>query len=1148
MMISISTHFDRTTLERAEAYVRAGYVLALEPNGRGGLEARVRNEIGTVYQQSISLEAPSARHPKGRVHGICSCPMHANCKHVAAALYALVARSEIGSDHAIPVARPTVPSAVQSWVSRAKALPATISGPARVAGPTARPKDYLPTMRDRLLYVLDTSNTSLRVDICKGSIPAKGGGLNKTMRRYDVLFQLRGGKAPPAFFRTVDLDLLAQLARGRALSGQNSYGYDLPEALQSGSPLGAALLQALCETGRFLAEAQEPESILGWSDNVVSPALGWRLTEHGFQILDFIRPNGSSVGMTRFGGDGFWIDRANREIGRLDAEPSDELRRLVQECPPMRHEDLASIAATLPSHLVGFALPTPKIPGAVRRAPRFMHAQLTLSAANAYQRFSQRYGRTTVSLPTLRLRFVYDGQMVDLLDPSDLHRIEGGDLVTLERDRAWEDTCVDSLLAAGALPVEDMEMHAASDRLMTFDYVFADGEFREGSLAPSRLGQALPFVFQTVPKLIAEGWQVDITPQWPFRPETAATQIVVETRGTSGERFAGHGWFDIGFSVEIGGKRHDLAPLIAAFFAQVAIDFDGEAWPDEDALRALLADRPVYIDRGKGRYAPVDLSPIASVLHLFLRHYAQNSRMHPAEAQLAIDAAEALAGSSVRFADHAGIIPLARSLKSLSETSAIAPPRGLVAELRPYQAFGAAWMSSLMAAGFGGVLADDMGLGKTLQVLTLLQARREQTDKPGTALLVVPTSLLHSWQDQAAQFTPQLRLLILHGTHRKALHDQMTSVDLVVTTYALLARDKDILAKVDWDLVIVDEAQVLKNPASQTAKALRDIPTKGRLALTGTPMENSLQDLWTLFDWVVPGLLGDRKTFQAVFRTPIEKQGDRASQARLNRRVRPFLLRRTKAAVATELPPRTEILERVELSKPQQALYEAVRSQMDVRVREAVASKGLAASRITILDALLKLRQVCCDPALVKSEAARGVSDSAKRARLRELLEELVAEGRRVLVFSQFVEMLALIAKDLNGMGIKYLTLTGQTRDRAAVLRDFKEGDAPVFLISLKAGGVGLTLTEADTVILYDPWWNPAVERQAMDRAHRIGQDKPVFVHRLVAAGTVEERILALQAKKQALADALLTEGGDNTATGLLDDSVLADLFSPLKR
>lgn len=1146
MTISISTHFDRATLERAEAYVRAGYVLALESDGAGGLRSRVRNETGVVYQQSVSLEAPSARHPKGSVHGICTCPMHANCKHVAAALYALARRSEIDPNHASSVARPTVPPAVQSWLSRAKAMPAAIAGPARIADLTRLSDEYPPTVRDRVLYMLDLSNASLRIDIYKGSIQAKGGGLNKTMRRYDVLFQLRGGKAPPAFFRAVDLDLLAQLARGRALCGQNAYGYDLPEALQSGTPLGAALLRALCKTGRFFAEDQEPASTLGWSDDVIAPALGWRITEHGFQILTFVRPNGRSVDVTGFGGDGFWIDLTSREIGCLDAMPSDELRRLVQECPPIRHEDLAGIVSSLPSTLAGLALPTPKIPGAVRRAPRFMHVELTLSAANAYQSFSQRYGRTTVSLPTLRLRFVYDGQTVDRLDPSDPHHIEGGDLVTLERDRIWEDICADRLVAAGALPIEDLETHSPSDRLMTFDYAFADNEFIEGSLAPSRVAHALPFVFQLVPKLISEGWQVEITPQWPFRPETAATQIVVETRGTNGERFAGHGWFDIGFSVEIGGKRHDLAPLIAAFFAQVAIEFDGEAWPNEDALRVILAERPVYIDRGKGRYAPVDLSLIASVLHLFLRHYAQNGRMHPAEAQVAIETAEALAGSAVRFADHAGIIPLARSLRSLSETSAIEPPRGLFAELRPYQAFGAAWMSSLMAAGFGGVLADDMGLGKTLQVLTLLQARSEQTTIRSTALLVVPTSLLHSWQDQAAQFTPELRLLVLHGTGRKALHDQMTSVDLVVTTYALLARDKDVLAKIDWDLVIVDEAQVLKNPASQTAKALRDIPTKGRLALTGTPMENSLQDLWTLFDWVVPGLLGDRKTFQTVFRMPIEKQGDQAAQARLNRRVRPFLLRRTKDAVATELPPRTEILERIDLPKSQQALYEAVRSQMDARVRAAVASRGLAASRITILDALLKLRQVCCDPALVKSEAARGVSDSAKRARLRELLQELVAEGRRVLVFSQFVEMLDLIAKDLNSMGIKYLTLTGQTRDRATVLKDFKEGDASVFLMSLKAGGVGLTLTEADTVILYDPWWNPAVERQAMDRAHRIGQDKPVFVHRLVAAGTVEERILALQAKKQALADALLAEGGDNLAAGLLDDSVLADLFSPL--
>lgn len=294
-----------------------------------------------------------------------------------------------------------------------------------------------------------------------------------------------------------------------------------------------------------------------------------------------------------------------------------------------------------------------------------------------------------------------------------------------------------------------------------------------------------------------------------------------------------------------------------------------------------------------------------------------------------------------------------------------------------------------------------------------------------------------------------------------------------------------------------------------------------------------------------PGLLGDRKRFQTLFRTPIEKHGDAAAQARLNRRLRPFLLRRNKEEVAAELPPKTEILERVDLPKPQQALYETVRSVMDARVREAITTRGLATARITVLDALLKLRQVCCDPGLVKTEAARSVADSAKRARLRDLLGELVAEGRRVLVFSQFVEMLRLIEADLAVAGIAHLTLTGRTQDRGDILERFARGDAPVFLLSLKAGGVGLTLTEADTVILYDPWWNPAVERQAMDRTHRIGQMKPVFVHRLVAAGTVEEKILDMQARKQALADALFDNSG-TASQSLLDEATLRDLFAPL--
>jgi SNF2 family DNA or RNA helicase len=309
-------------------------------------------------------------------------------------------------------------------------------------------------------------------------------------------------------------------------------------------------------------------------------------------------------------------------------------------------------------------------------------------------------------------------------------------------------------------------------------------------------------------------------------------------------------------------------------------------------------------------------------------------------------------------------------------------------------------------------------------------------------------------------------------------------------------------------------------------------------------MENSLQDLWTLFDWLIPGLLGDRKAFNARFRTPIERQGDAAAQAELNARIRPFLLRRTKAEVAADLPEKIEITELVPLGDSQRGLYEAIRVTMDARVREAIARKGLAASRITILDALLKLRQACCDPALLKQNGARPVTDSAKRARLMEMLEPLIAEGRRVLVFSQFVAMLRLIEADVKARGWDYAWLTGETQNREEVVSRFQAGRVPLFLISLKAGGVGLTLTAADTVILYDPWWNPAVERQAMDRTHRIGQDRTVFVFRLIAEGAVEQAIAALQSRKQALADALF-EGG---AQGPLDltQADLAALFGPL--
>jgi SNF2 family DNA or RNA helicase len=450
-------------------------------------------------------------------------------------------------------------------------------------------------------------------------------------------------------------------------------------------------------------------------------------------------------------------------------------------------------------------------------------------------------------------------------------------------------------------------------------------------------------------------------------------------------------------------------------------------------------------------------------------------------------------------------------------------PEGLGAELRPYQVEGVSWLQFLREFDLHGVLADDMGLGKTLQTIThLLKEKVEgRADRP--SLVVAPTSVVRNWVREMKKFAPDLRVLLLHGGERRGLFKKIRLNDVVVTTFPLLVRDVEVLKKTPWHLLVLDEAQNIKNPKSQAALAAREMDSRHRLCLTGTPMENHLGELWSLFEFLMPGFLGDAETFRRVYRNPIEKKQDEERQGVLAQRVGPLLLRRTKDAVAKDLPPKTEIVHRIEMEGPQADLYETIRAVMDQRVREAIASQGMDRSHIVVLDALLKLRQVCCHPALLKAEAAQLVTQSAKLAFLiEEMLPELLAEGRRVLIFSQFTTMLALIEKALKERKTEYVKLTGETKDRETPVQRFQAGEVPVFLISLKAGGAGLNLTAADTVIHYDPWWNPAVEAQASDRAHRIGQTKPIFVHKLICEGTIEEKILALQQSKAAILEGLL--------------------------
>jgi len=444
--------------------------------------------------------------------------------------------------------------------------------------------------------------------------------------------------------------------------------------------------------------------------------------------------------------------------------------------------------------------------------------------------------------------------------------------------------------------------------------------------------------------------------------------------------------------------------------------------------------------------------------------------------------------------------------------------------------------------GLNGVLADDMGLGKTLQTIAHLVVEQEagRLDKP--ALLVAPTSLMRNWQREVGRFAPGLKVITLHGENRQTQFRAVPAAHLVLTTYGLIRRDEEWHRDQDYSWIVVDEAQFIKNPDSRSARVLRSLSCERRLCLTGTPVENHLGELWSLFHFLMPGFLGEREAFRRQFRSPIEDEGNEAMREVLNRRVRPFLLRRRKDEVVTELPPKTEVEYPVEMTGRQWEIYETVRVAMNQKIMKEIALHGVERSQIVILDALTKLRQICCDPRLAKIRGEDVTrEDSGKLMELMELLPDFVSQGRRILVFSQFTSMLKLIEEELGRRKLGYVKLTGSTRDRGKCVDRFQSGKVPIFLISLRAGGTGLNLTEADTVIHYDPWWNPQVENQATDRAYRIGQDKPVFACKLVAADTVEERIIAMQKRKAELADGILSgEGGDSTTLEFGEEEVAA--------
>lgn len=597
---------------------------------------------------------------------------------------------------------------------------------------------------------------------------------------------------------------------------------------------------------------------------------------------------------------------------------------------------------------------------------------------------------------------------------------------------------------------------------------------------------------------------------------------------------AQQGWFSLSVGFQVGGKQYDLMPILANLLEDQYLEETLDR-PDNGFVLAPLPD---------GSALKIPLGRVRAILkHLV----ALIDPAHPSQARLhALDVAALTAVEELGLDTPPSLVQLRDKIQHFTGIEESPAPAGLQATMRDYQLTGFRWMQFLANHGLHGILADDMGLGKTMQTLAHLLTEKESGRSQGLpSLVVAPTSVVPNWRAEAIKFAPSLRILVLTGSDRSKYFRSIPHADVVLTSFALLQRDIEKLSKQPFHLAILDEAQYIKNPRAQVAQAACKLQARHRLCLSGTPVENHLGELWSLMRYLMPGFLGSEKSFNARFRKAIEKQGDQTRFDALKRRVAPLILRRTKDQVAKELPPKTTLVHYIELHTPQKDLYETIRATMDKRVRDAIAARGIEQSQILFLDALLKLRQLCCHPSLLPDEFSNKLAISAKLDFLTELLATLLEEGRRILLFSQFTSMLAIIEKHLQEKKIPYLILTGNSKDRGALVEQFQTGKIPLFLISLKAGGTGLNLTAADTVIHYDPWWNPAAEAQATDRAYRIGQDKPVFVHKLLCENTVEQRIHLLQQEKADLANALLNQA-DRTAK--LDHATLNHLLAPLEK
>jgi len=994
----------------------------------------------------------------------------------------------------------------------------------------------------RIVYILELNRLGELECSARSTTVMKWDAFSAEPIKFESLFNKRFEAALSEADRKIALRLR-----------MNSKGSERDLAVLSGAE-GYDLLRAILATGRsFWAKGSRLR--LNWDEAPMPVRPNWHIALDEYRPT--LQPADPAAVLLPVSPPLHLLPAVNL-CGPVSGAASDALLARWAEAKPMDAERARTFCLGLLNQFPGQKFPLPDAVQIAEADRALIVPELTLSRrATATSRPSAAASLNAMVL--VELRFRYGKRVIEL--ESELEFVsysEGGALVRVPRDHEREQACLKRLQSLGFAVAPTPSM----GELLNLDaggYLLADN-------APTTWEELLDQVF---PELEADDWKIKHASGFRLNSMREASFY--------SEAKPEQSWFAYSAGVHYKGMRFSVIEPLRNFITTC------ESRDLPEMLRELgRSNLAIPLEDGEFLVLPGKLlqNILREVFELLSPGDSGDSvRLSPwraAELQAGglietdsgvgarldsvpelvevVTPAEQTAPSDTLCPEHPtkklpDLSILLKRLQGGLVLEPLEPPASLRAELRDYQKVGLGWLEFLRESGTHGILADDMGLGKTLQTIACILAEKEAGRLKAPSLIVAPTSVLDNWQSEIARFAPSLTSQLYYGDARS---EQLADLpDILITTYTVLRNDLAHLEPIHWHYLVVDEAQFIKNPASLAARSLCQLRASHKLCLTGTPIENRLAELWSLFHFLMPDFLGGQRLFRQTYARAIESGSADGAQlaAQLKKRLRPFLLRRTKEHVAPELPAKTEIIRPLELLPDQAERYEAVRTAMNAKVVEALSDRGFAGSRILVLDALLKLRQICCDPRLYTKDLDQICPyGSAKLEAALELIESLLENKHRILLFSQFTSMLSLIEAELHKRGIDHRTLTGATTRRGELVKAFQAGEFPLFLISLKAGGTGLNLTAADAVIHYDPWWNPAAEAQATDRSHRIGQDKPVFVYKLIAENTVEAKILELQKKKGRLAASLLDDTPENAQStqsteGDLSEKEILGLF-----